>query len=249
MKKDRIKRLYGIAMAAMVVLCGGLLFSYAAFLVTPLYESSVLMYVNNSSFSVGASSFSISSSEITAAKSLVETYQVILKTRMTLSDVIRVGELDYTYEKLYEMIRTETVNDTEVFSITVTSPDPYEAEHIANTIARVLPDKIGNVVEGSSVRVVDYAVVPANKMSPNITRYTVIGLLLVMMLGCVIVVMMEIADDHIRSEEYLLERFAGTPLLAVIPDMLEEKSRGKHYYYYKKPDGNAATQAEGSGKA
>jgi len=246
-----IRRFWLIVIAA--VLCGALLFSYATFLVTPLYESSVLMYVNNSSFSVGASSFSISSSEITAAKSLVETYQVILKTRMTLNDVIRLGELNRSYESLRGMIRTETVNETEVFSITVTSPDPYEAEHIANTIGRVLPDKIGNVVEGSSVRVVDYAVVPSSKVSPNITMYTAVGLLMGMVLGCGIIVVMEIADDRIRSEEYLLDRFGNTPLLAVIPDMLEEKSKGGYhyynYYYYKKPSEEKTDETEGGQEA
>ena len=103
-----LRRIWVILLAT--VLCGALLFSYAAFFITPLYEASTLLYVNNSSFSVGSTSFSISSSEISAAKSLVATYQVILKTRMTLNDVIRLGELDYTYEELCEMIETEAVN-------------------------------------------------------------------------------------------------------------------------------------------
>ena len=249
--KGMIRRLWLIILAA--VLCGGLLFSYAAFLVTPLYEASVMMYVNNSSLSVGSTSISISSSQITAAKSLVETYQIILKTRMTLEDVIRVGELNCSDEALREMLSTETVNETEIFSVTVTNPDPNEAEHIANTIARVLPDKIGNVVEGSSVRVVEYAVVPSGKVSPNITKYTVLGLALGMVLGCGVIAFIEIADDRIRSEEYLLEQFGKTPLLAVIPDMLEEKSKGQHYYnyyyYYKQPGDDEAGAAEGGGKA
>lgn len=225
-----------------MVVCGGLLFSYASFYVTPLYEARVLLYVNNSSFSVGATSFSISSSEISAAKSLVETYQVILKTRMTLENVIRLGELNYTYEQLLGMLRTDSVNDTEVFAITVTSPDPHESEHIANTIARVLPDKIAGIVEGSSVRVVDYAVVPSGKVSPSISKYTLVGMLLGLFLCGGVIVILEILDDRIRSEDYLLQNFGDTPLLAVIPDMLDErlhsqyyyeksKFRGQHYYY------------------
>lgn len=149
-----VRRLWVIVIA--MVVCGSILFSYAAFMVTPLYEASVLMYVNNSSFSVGSTSFSISSSEISAAKSLVDTYLVILKTRLTLNDVISRGHLDCTYEELVKMIRAESVNDTEVFTVTVTSDDPQEAEHIVNTIAQVLPDKIAGIVEGSSVRIVDY---------------------------------------------------------------------------------------------
>jgi len=226
-----------------MVLCGGLLFSYAAFYITPLYESSVLLYVNNSSFSVGATSFSITSSELSAAKSLVETYQVILKTRMTLENVIRLGELNYTYEQLLGMIRTESVNETEVFAVTVTSPDPHEAEHIANTIARVLPDKIAGIVEGSSVRVVDYAVVPSGKVSPSITKYTLVGLLLGLFLSAGVIAVLEILDDRIRTEDYLLQNFDDTPLLAVIPDMLDDKMKSQYYYeksknryyYYEQP--------------
>lgn len=218
-----------------MLLCGALLFSYAAFYITPLFESSALMYVNNSSFSVGASSISISSSQISAAKSLVETYQVILKTRMTLNEVINLGNLNCTYEQLSGMIRTSSVNDTEVFSVTVTHPDPYEAEHIANTIARVLPDKIASVVEGSSVRVVDYAVVPSKKVSPSISKYTLLGLMLGAFVSCAVIAVIEIMDDRIRSESYLLENFPDTPLLAVIPDMLDDKQKNHYYYYAKSP--------------
>lgn len=243
-----IRRLWLIMISTL--LCGVLLFSYSAFYVTPLYESSVLLYVNNSSFSVGSTSFSISSSEISAAKSLVATYQVILKTRMTLNDVIRLGELDCTYEELNRMIDSESVNETEVFSVTVTSDDPYEAEHIANTIGRVLPDKIAAVVEGSSVRVVDYAVVPSEKVSPHITKYTLFGLFIGMFLSCAAVILMEMADDRIRSEDYLLENFADTPLLAVIPDMLDDKASGQYYYsaYQKRSSDNPTKKSGGESR-
>ena len=237
-----VRRIWLIVTA--VLLCGILLFSYAAFFLTPLYESSVLLYVNNSSFSVGSTSFSISSSEISAAKSLVETYQVILKTRMTLNDVIRIGALDCSYEELREMIKTESVNDTEVFSITVTNADPYVAEHIANTIASVLPAKIAGIVEGSSVRVVDYAVVPSAKVSPSISLYTLTGCIFGLLLSCTVIAVLEILDDRIRTEDYLLENFASTPLLAVIPDILDDKLKGQYDYAAPKKSGRRLMNGE-----
>ena len=231
-----LRRLWMIILA--MVVCGGALLSYAAFMVTPLYEASALMYVNNSSFSVGATSFSISSSEISAAKSLVDTYLVILETRLTLDEVIQRGELNRTYEELCSMITAEAVNETEVFSVTVTSDDPLEAEHIANTIAQVLPGKIAGVVEGSSVSIVDYAVVPSGKVSPNIRKYTVVGLLLGLLLSGGVIALIEILDNRIHSESYLLENFKDIPLLTVVPDMLGHQSRKGYYYYnyYKKDD-------------
>lgn len=234
---DLLKLVEGLVRRAWVIalsmlLCGVIAFSSAAFFITPLYESRIMFYVNNTSFSMGSTNFSISTNEISAAKSLVNTYLVILKTRSTLRDVITVGGIDRTYGELKQMIEADSVNNTEIFSVNVTSDDPREAEHIANTIGQVLPDKIASVVDGSSVRIVDYAVVPGAKKSPNITRYTILGMLIGLVLSCGIIVLIEMMDDQIRSEDYLIQNYSNIPLLTAIPDMLDD--RGTGYYYYRR---------------
>lgn len=225
-----LKRAWMIALS--MLLCGAIAFSAAAFFITPKYQSQILFYVNNSSFSMGSTSFSISSSEISAAKSLVDTYLVILKTRTTLTDVISVGGIDRSYSELYHMIDSVQVNETEIFAVSVTSEDPREAEHIANTIGEVLPEKIASVVDGSSVRIVDYAVVPGSRTSPSISKYTLVGILLGFLLSAGTVIVIELLDDQIHSEEYLLQNYGNIPLLTVIPDMLDSKNSG--YYYYSR---------------
>lgn len=211
---------------------GAAAFSYAAFMITPLYESEALMYVNNSSFSVGSTSFSISNAELTAAQNLVDTYIVILNSRTTLNEVIREGELDYKYEELKEMLSAEPVKSTEVFKITVTSDDPREAELIANTIVEVLPHRIADVVDGSSVRVVDYAVVPSEKASPNVAKYTAIGAFVGAALACAIIIVMTLSDTLIHNEDYLMETYK-LPVLAVIPNLSgSRKSSGYGSYGY-----------------
>lgn len=231
-------RAWAILLAMLV--CGAAGFGYATYLVTPLYRAETMMYVNNSSFSVGSTSFSISSSELTAAQSLVETYIVILNTRTTLEDVIADAELEYSYEELLEMIDAHAVNNTEVFSITVTSESPQEAELIANTIARILPDKISSIVEGSSVRVVDYAVIPSHKYSPSISRYTMLGALLGIVISCGYIVLRELFDDQIRDEDFLMQTY-NLPVLATIPELLSSKG-GSGYY---NSQGYGKTSGEG----
>jgi len=225
-----LKRAWMIAISMLI--CGAIAFSSAAFFITPLYEARIMFYVNNSSFSMGSTSFAISSSEISAAKSLVDTYLVILKTRSTLNDVISVGGIDRTYSKLYKMIEADAVNNTEIFSVAITSDDPREAEHIANTIGQVLPEKIASIVDGSSVRIVDYAVVPSQKKSPSISKYTMVGILAGLLLSCAVIIVIELLDDQIHSEEYLIQNYERIPLLAVIPDMLDEKGSGYYYSRY-----------------
>lgn len=220
------RRAWAIMLAA--VIFGGAALTYTAIFVTPLYKAEALMYVNSSNISVGGAKVSISQGELTAAQSLIKTYAVILSTRTTLNDVIEQSGVSYTYEELKEMISAQSVNSTEVFSITVTSPSPREAEMLANTIARILPEKIAAIVEGSSARIVDYAVEPAKKASPSLSKNALIGAMLGFVLACGIVVIMELTDEQIHDSDYLIQTY-DIPVLAVIPDLLSATSTNDYY--------------------
>lgn len=204
-------------------------FSFSSFVITPQYSSSIMLYVNNSSLSIGSASFSISSSEISAAQSLVKTYIVMLQNRTTLESIIDKAEVDYTYKELYEMIEASSVNETEVMQVTVTSDDPYEASKIVNAIAEVLPRRISEIIEGSSMEVVDSGIPNLQKVSPSIARYTEIGFILGVLLSAIGISIAAILDDTIHDEEYVLQTY-DYPILAKVPNLLNSGS--KQYGYY-----------------
>ncbi len=208
-------------------------FVYSAFIATPMYEAESLIYINASAATVTQTPVKITTSDITASETLVDLYIVILKTRLTLEEVISEADLDITYKQLSRMISAEAVNGTQVFSVTVEDSDPRRAQLIANTIANILPDKIEEVIEGSSTRVVDYAIVPTSKSSPSVSKYTAIGLLLGIVISGGIIVLREILDNLVHGEEYLIETY-GLPVLAVIPDMMSKS--GSSYYSYGADD-------------
>ena len=204
------------------ILLGAVGFGYARFRITPMYESSALMYVNNSSISLGSASVTISSGQLSAAKSLIDTYSVIMHSRMTLNTVIRKLNAGYTYEQLKSMVRAQSVNETEIFSITVTSADPDEAVKLANAIADVLPDKIGDVVNGSSVKIVDRAEV-SYRVTPGARRYVMIGFLLGFLISALAIVAADMLDSVVRNEEYLMQTYE-LPILGLVPDLRTTES-------------------------
>lgn len=223
-------RIWLVVLAA--ILAGAVGFSYATFFITPKYSSAVMLYVNNSSL-LGNTTFSISSSELTAAQGLVKTYTVILKNRTTLNQVIRKSGLDYSYEELYHMIDASSVNETEVLRVKVTADDPYEAATLANAIADVLPRRISDIIEKSSMKIVDLAVVDTQKVSPSITKYTELGALLGAFVVLVILVIAAILDGTIHDEDYLLNNY-DYPILAKVPNLLGNSEKQYAYYYQKK---------------
>ena len=187
------------AIVLVTLITAAMAFAGTKLFITPLYTASAMMYVNNSSISVGSTQVNLS--DLTAAQSLVETYMVILKTR-----------------------------STEVFSISVTSASPEEAEKIANTIAELLPNRIADIVEGSSVRIVDYAVVPSKKTSPSLSKNTMLGAMLGFVLSCGVFTVLYLLDDVVHNEDYIRVTF-DLPLLAVVPDLTEKNSKSNYYYY------------------
>lgn len=214
------------------VLCALIVFLGTFFFITPKYESSAMFYVNNNSLSVGDASFSLSTGDISAAKSLVESYIVILQTRTTLNDVIDFAEVDRSYLELKKMITAAAVDDTEIFEIVVTSDDPYEAEKIANAIAYILPKRISGIIEGTSAKIVDSAVVAAKPSSPSYTMNTLLGFMLGFVLCVGIVALQELLDVSVRNEEDI-GQCCKHPVLAAVPDMTAP-SKGGYYGYGEK---------------
>ena len=205
-------------------------FGGTCFFVTPLYESTAMFYVNNNSISVGEASLSISSADITASKSLVDTYIVILNTRETMTDVMDYAEVNRSYSEIVDMIEAEAVNDTEIFQVTVTSPDPAEAEKLANSIAYILPKRISSIVEGTSAKIVDSAVIPSEPSSPNLVVNTLVGFLLGLVVCVGTIILKELFNITIREEDDVTQ-ICKYPLLTSVPDMAAASKGGYDYRY------------------
>ena len=188
-----------------------------------------MFYVNNTSLSLGETSLSITSSDISASKSLVNTYIVILNTRETLNDVIDYSGVDLNYSQIKGMVSAEAVDATQVFRVTVTGSDPVEAQKIADAIAHILPKRISSIIEGTSAQIVDSAVVPSRPSSPSYTKNTMIGFVLGFAVTAAIIVLRELFNVTIRTEEDV-ERGCKHPVLAAVPDM-GAPSKGGYYRY------------------
>ncbi len=221
-----VRRLWIVILAAIMCASAVLVFTY--YLITPQYQASAMFYVNNNKVSIGSVTASISSGDITAAKSLVDSYIVILKTRTTLTEVIDKAGVDYSYGEVKEMISAAAVNSTEIFQVIVTCPSASDAEKIANCISDILPSKINTIIEGTSAKIVETAILPSKPSSPNYVKNSLAGFVLGVLISVCVIVLREIFNVTIRGDEDI-EQVCDIPILASVPDMYTE-SKGKYYY-------------------
>jgi capsular exopolysaccharide synthesis family protein len=222
--------------ALVSVVCAVAMFAVTHFLITPQYQSKAMFYVNNNSaLSLGDASVSISSGDLVTSRNLVDSYIVILNSRETLNDVLEYAQSSRSYGQLKDMINASAVNGTEIFQVVVTSPDPKEAEVLANAIAKILPERIGTIIDGTSAKIVDYAVAASNPSSPSYTKNILIGFLLGFMLTVGFVAVREMFDIMIRGEEDIAD-VCDHPVLTSVPDLTAGSKKGYNYSYGRDSD-------------
>lgn len=203
----------------LVVLCAALLgasmYMYTVNFVTPKYQASVSIYVNNNSGNDGTY---ISSSDLAVALKLVSTYVNIIQSDTVLDKVIHETKLPLSTEQVRSMISAEAMGETEMFRVTVTTPNPNMSADIANAIASVAPAEISAIIEGSSAKIIDYAKVPQNQTSPNCAMSGIIGCVIGALLAVLVILLQTVMDTRIKSEEDLA-RICSIPVLGVIPQL------------------------------
>jgi len=229
------------------LLGGALFFGYSMATYVPSYKSTAKLYVNNKANDSLGNQVGTSQGDIYAAQALVNTYCEMIKTRLTLEAVIKEAELNYTYEQLLGMLSCGSVNETEVFYVSIVSRNPDEAKAIVNTIVKVVPEQIEGIIEGSSVKTVDEAV-EGKRQSSGITTKSLIGAAIGLIFSCVFFFVFDVVvNDTLQTDEWVTDTFKeDIPLLAVIPDVNYSGGKGyrkykyyRHSYYESKTDEEA----------
>ena len=182
------------------------------FVMTPKYTATSTMYmVSSSSGSV------VDLTDLNIGESLSSDYIELIKTRPIIEGVIKDLNLDYEYEDLLNMLDLSVVTDTRIIKIAVTSPDKTEARDIANEIALKAEKQLPALMDAPKPNIAEKAITPDKKSEPSLTKNTMIGALLCLLLMLAILTVMYLMDDTLKTAEDVEKHFGIMPL-TVIPE-------------------------------
>lgn len=218
-----LRRAWLIVLCA--VLLGGLALGYTMNFVPPMYQSTTTLYVNNNT-EYENSSNKVNSTDLAVALRLVNSYVDIVRREVVMSAVIEKLQMNISPAALRGMVSAQVQGETEIFSVTVTSPNPQMSADVANAIADVAPKIISGIISGSQARVIDYARVPSGRSSPNYATSAILGALVGAALAILFIILADRMDVRLKNEDDL-EKLSGVPVLGVIPDFAEEKKPAK----------------------
>lgn len=185
------------------------------FALTPKYEASINLIVNARQ---DASTATFTNDNFNSAKNLISTYAVIIKSNTVLNEVIDILDLDMTYSELYNQVEVESVDSTQIMSVTVTNTDAELAGEIAQTIADIVPDILVEKVEAGSCKTVSDININPNAVFPQTKKYVVIAGLGGAVLVCGVLVMMHLLNNTIVDDQDI-EKKLGLSVLGLIPEV------------------------------
>lgn len=195
------------------VVCGVSVFLFTKYQVSEKYTASVSLYVApNPDKTTPLASLS----ELNYAQEVVNTYIEILKTNIFLSAVAEESDLGYSAQEINSMIRLQSVNQTEIFEISVTTTSPKDSLILANTFAKLAPQKIIAIKDADAVRVVDPATLPEEPSSPSVLKNTAIGAIFGLLVSVMVVVFLDMLDKRIKDENDILQNYQ-VPILGAVP--------------------------------
>lgn len=189
------------------------------FFITPMYSSSVQLYVTSKTSLTQLT-------DLTMGNQLTQDYMVIVKTRSVLETVIKKLDLDFDYKELEKKIAVSNPSDTRIMEISVSDSNPLMAKEITQELAEVTAKRISKKLDVKKPTIIEDAYLAEEPDSPSLQKNILIGALLGLVLASGIILTRHMLNDTIRSEEDI-EKYLEINTLAKLPLNKGEKKRTK----------------------
>ncbi len=212
-----MKRALLISISTLVGL--SLVFMITQYGISPDYTASAQMYVSTDDSKQTTANLS----ELDYAQKVVTTYINFLQTKVFYKEVLGMSDLEYTIAELRNMTTMRSVNNTEIFEISVTSKDPKDSYLLVKAMQDLAPEMIKNIKSKAEISVVDPVELPTAPSGPNILLNTLAGGILGFIVAFLASVLWEVVNINIKNQEDLVCRY-NIPVLGVIPDFSERKN-------------------------
>lgn len=227
-----LKKWWLILVVALVF--AAIMFTYTVYFIDDTYTVKAQICVSNVVDSPNIEQVGMTSSDVTAATSLVDTYCVILKNDHSIKMILKESGLGnkYSARAIKSMITAGAVNESLILEIRITAPNPQDAQAIANASTKVLQET--DLIGASATPL--YQVDAPNANNPD-SKGTSTKVMIAFVVGAVlmalILIVLDLKKDTIRSDEWLKEKYGESiPLLAIIPNANRNAKGGRRKYGY-----------------
>lgn len=220
---------------------GGLIsFVYTSFMITPVYSTSAMIYIQNygkqstknttddtQETTVAASAPSGNSGNSGNSESVQSNNDVAQKifnsdlsgSAALASNCITLFNNSSEITRYYDgcAVNMSTEGNTFYITISVSGNDPVKCANVANIVAEKCAPVFHSHFPYGRIGTIREAYTPSAPVSPNKLQNTLIGVLAGIALACGIAIVLELIDTTIKNDDDLSDLYK-VPVFAEIPD-------------------------------
>lgn len=200
---------------------GAIFFAVTTNLITPMYQSSSMLYVLSKTTSI------TSLTDLNLGNELTADFTIIAKSNPVLDGAVKRLKKEqgktFTRNQIDKMVSVSN-QASRMLIITATSDNPESAALVANAVAEETMERMSEITKTDPPTEVEKAEVSKTPISPNVKKNTLLGILAGICLAGLFLVMGFLMNDNIISEDDV-ENYLGLPTLALIPEDKKRASR------------------------
>lgn len=204
-----------LTMVAGLVLAAGVTF----FLIVPKYDSAAQLIVQSDQEEGGSGNLQ---NDINGNVLLINTYKDMIKSDIVIDAVQKKLQDDYqalySNSELKSILEVEQAQNSQMFQIIATSPEPRQAALIANTTAKTFQEKAEEVLAVNKMTITSEATASSKSVFPNHPLNLLIGTALGMVIGIGLAFLIEWLDKTVKDERYVTEAL-GLPVLGQVSEI------------------------------
>ncbi len=206
-----ISKFWILILAGLITAIGA--YYYTAEVATPLYNSTVRVYILNRQ-----SSLSTSISDLNSAVTLKDDFKVLINSNSVYREVLEtIGENPSNYKSLKGQLSLDS-NETRFVDITVTDKDPVRAKLLADAFAKVSRKKAIEIMGVEDITIEGSAEIPISPSSPAMSKNILLAVFVGVFLAAAVIVVAHLFNDSIRTPDDV-EKALGVCVLGSIPDI------------------------------
>jgi capsular polysaccharide biosynthesis protein len=201
------------------VVMGVIGFAVAKFVVIPKYTATTEILVNQKHGNSDGQAYNTQQADV----QIINTYKDIITNKVILnqtSDELNNSSVAREYGRNYNVpvsqlkqdIKISNQQNSQVFSVAVTTNDANKSAAAANTIASVFKTRIKKIMRVNNVTIVSRATVPSAPSFPNVKIFTLAGAILGLLISFVYLLIKELMDTTVNTDEFMTDELGLTNL-------------------------------------
>ena len=213
---------------------GTIFYIRAAYMITPSYTTSTLLYVTNSDVLPGDKEIEegdpnnkTGANDIAISEKIASVCVTLFRTDIMMQDLIDYLNLNMSTGQLKSMIYVSALGDgTQFINFSVTSTNPKFAAEIANALPVAAQETYKKIFPYGKIIVANEAYVPYAPSYPNVNSMATQGLLIGLVISLILSFILEIVNTTVKPNDDLYKLYK-VPVFAKVPNVDGNSKRNR----------------------